>query len=130
MKEFQDIKIIDVAKNKTIKVSTEKELYYVYLELSKTPTTEWAKIFDNERKFPRHTLWRKAYIEGKYIVIICALEEIKQFHLNDLKENVKNSNEKYRSFLKEKAIGQKKQEETIENEKKKIDDSLDKLDFS
>lgn len=130
MKEFEDIKIIDVAKNKTKKVSPEKELYYVYLELSETPTAEWARIFVNERSFPRHTMWRTAYIEGKYIVINCALEEIKNFHLSDLKIDVKNSNDKYKKIIEERAIEQKKQEEIIKNEKKKIDDALDKLDFS
>ena len=85
MVEFIDIEIIDVDKKKTHKVTPEEEMYYVYLKLSKNPTSQWSEIFLEERKFPRHTMWRDAWIEGKYIVIECALDEVKKYHLRKKK---------------------------------------------
>jgi len=129
MKEFIDIEIVGVDKNKIKRVSPEKDLYYVYFKLSTIPTSQWSIYFSEERKFPRHTMWRHAGVEGGYIVIKCALEEVKEIHLRDLKLNVLNVNKKYKEFLKSKEIEEKKSREKIIKEREKIEKTLEDLDF-
>jgi len=90
---FQDIRISDVDKEKTYNPNAEKALYNVYFHLSDHPPSEWVEIFDAERQFPRHTMWRKAWVEGKYVVVYCVPEEVKRYHLRDIKQDVKTCNE-------------------------------------
>ena len=96
---FQDIKIIDLDVNKTKPSNKAPGLRHMFLELSASPPGEWTKFFKNERNFPRHSMWRHAWIEGKYIVVDCVPEEIQQYHLKDLKADVSNSNDKYKEHV-------------------------------
>jgi hypothetical protein len=96
---FEDISIIGVEKGRAYRPDPEKLLYHLYLELSAHPPQEWAQIFEAERQFPRHTMWRHAWLDGKYVVVHCVPDELKQYHLPDLKQDVTNSNAKYREYL-------------------------------
>lgn len=98
---FEDINIIDLDEQHSYKPDEDKKLYNMYLKLSRTPPSEWEQIFDAERRFPRHTMWRRAWLEGQFIVIHCVPEELEKYHLSDLNEDVKNSNKKYREYLTE-----------------------------
>jgi hypothetical protein len=115
--DFDDIKIVEIDDNRSYKPDERKALYNVYLKLSNQPTSEWQQIFEAERKFPRHTMWRRAWIEGKHIVIHCGLEEIEKYHLNDLQEDVNNSNKKYRDYLTE--MARKESKEVLEKKSEK-----------
>jgi len=121
--EFDDIKIFEIDENRTYKPDDTKALFNVYLKLSSQPSYDWQKIFEAERKFPRHTMWRRAWIDGSYIVIHCGLEEIEKFHLDDLQEDVNNSNKKYRDYLTEEA--RKDSKETLY--KKSVKDKLTEI---
>jgi hypothetical protein len=58
-------------------------------------------------------MWREVWIEGADLVIQCPPEELEQFHLGDLKQDVRNSNRAYREHL----LGLARQEaKTIERE--------------
>ena len=127
--KFADIQILGVDKNRLYRPDPEKLLYNVYFELSAVPPSEWVQIFDGERRFPRHTMWRRAWIEGKHAVVHCCLDEVKRFHLRDLKQDVATSNEKYREYLHRLAIEEMKEQKRAEDERNSIDDALDGLNF-
>lgn len=96
---FEDISIIDLDDQRSYKPTEDKLLYNMYLKLSRTPPSEWELIFDAERRFPRHTMWRRAWLEGQFIVIHCVPDELEKYHLSDLNEDLRNSNKKYREYL-------------------------------
>lgn len=126
---FQDICILDVDKEKTYNPNPEKALYNVYFQLSEHPPSEWVEIFDAERQFPRHTMWRKAWVEGKYVVVYCVPEEVKRYHLRDIKQDVDTCNEKYRQYLHREAMQKAREEQRAIEEKNALNSALDGLKF-
>jgi hypothetical protein len=114
---------------KTYKPDSTKLLYNVYLELSDMPSSEWAQIFDAERRFPRHSMWRRAWIEDKYIVIHCVPDELNKYHLRDLKEDANNANMKYRRYLREIAENRLKEIKKKEDEEQYLNNIKSDLDF-
>jgi hypothetical protein len=129
LEQFEDIAILEVDKSRTYRPDDTKALYNVYLRLSAYPPQEWAEIFDAERNFPRHSMWREAWLEGDYVVVYCIPEEVKQYHLADLKQDVASSNKKYREFLvaQAKKLAWDKRREEIE--RKNLDDALGGLEL-
>jgi len=117
---FEDIKIVEIDDTKSYKPDPKKLLYNIYLKLSSSPPLEWQEIFEAERRFPRHTMWRKAWIEGDYIVIHCVPDEIEEYHAKDLKQDVENTNKKYRQFLMEESLKEAKKVEQEKSEKDKL----------
>jgi hypothetical protein len=128
MKSFQDIKIIGVDKNKINRPDPEKQIYDVFFELSEVPPSEWIDVFNGERRTPSHSLWRKAWIEGKYVVVNCTLEELGQ-QQKDLNENIATSNKQYKEYSSRLEERNQQKISKAEEEKKKINDALDKLKF-
>lgn len=120
MPEFQDIDIIDLDEGRTHNPDPTYLLYNVYLKLSASPSPAWQEIFDGERRFPRHSMWRRAWIEGAYIVVYAPLEEIEKHHLPDLKEDVRNTNLKYREYLAHKARLEAQEQTHKDQERGKI----------
>jgi hypothetical protein len=114
--QFDDIRIIGMDDNKSHKPDPSKALYNIYLEMSDTPTEEWQAIFEAKRRFPRHANWRNAWIDGQYLVIYCAPDELSTYHQNDLKADVKGSNEEYRNYLADLA-----RKETVESGKQQAE---------
>lgn len=127
--EFDDIKIVEIDNSSSYKPDPSKALYNVYLKLSHQPSYEWQQIFEAERKFPRHTMWRRAWIEGNNIVIHCGLEEIEKYHLNDLQEDVNNVNKKYRDYLTEEARKESKESLKEKSEKDKLNEIKRRLNL-
>lgn len=126
---FDDIRIIGIDAERTYRPDPSKELFNIYLNLSSSPPREWQDIFNAERKFPRHTMWRRAWIEDRNIVIHCVPEEVEKYHLQDLKEDVKTSNEKYRQYLGEITEQKARQERKEKQEKERITYLKRKLKF-
>ena len=127
---IEDIRIIGVDKDRTYNPDPRKAMFDVYLELSTIPPTNWYQFFDRERSFARHNMWRNAYLDGRYIVVHCPLDEVGKYHLRDLKEDVANANQKYRQ-----AIAAHQQQVERELERQRIEEQarnevLDALDFS
>src|SRR5690625_4092038 len=73
---FEDIRIIRIDKDKVNRPDPGRLLFYIYLELSAVPPQKWTQIFEAERRFPRHSMWRRAWIEENYIVIHCVPDEV------------------------------------------------------
>ena len=96
---FEDIKILLLDHERCRRSLTAPLMYTMYLELSANPPPEWQQIFYQERRFPRHRDWRRAWIEHNYIILDCIPEEIEKCHLRDLMEDVRNTNRKYREWL-------------------------------
>jgi len=126
---FVDITITGTDETKLYKPDPKKALYNVYFALSTLPPQEWVQIFEAERRFPRHSMWRHAWIEGDYIVINCCLDEIKKYHLTDIKQDVANTNQRYREYLQQQAIEEQRERFREEKEKREIEDALGELDF-
>lgn len=66
MSEFRDITITGVDKEKAYKPESETALYRIYFTLSADPPSVWGQIFQAERRLPRHTMWRRAWVEGSF----------------------------------------------------------------
>ncbi|RCW51598.1 toll/interleukin-1 receptor domain-containing protein [Halanaerobium sp. ST460_2HS_T2] len=126
---FEDIKIVDIDDEKSYRPDKNKKLFNIHLKLSNNPPEEWQRIFEAERSFPRHSMWRRAWIEGEYIVIYCPPEEIEEYHLDDLKEDVKNTNIKYREYLTELVQKEVKESKKEKKEFNKITELKRKLKF-
>lgn len=126
---FEDIKILEIDDSKSYKPDPSKLLFNIYLELSASPPLEWQQIFEAERRFPRHTMWRKAWIEREYIVIHCVPDEIEKYHADDIKEDVKNSNSKYRQYLMEEAQKEAKKIDQTRSEHNQLKDLKQRIRF-
>lgn len=109
---FEDIRITGLDANATQNSDKGSAMRLMYLTLSHNPPSRWATLFEQERRFPRHNMWRRAWLDGKYIVVDCVPEEIEQYHLNDLKQDVANCNQKYRAWsAQDTAANDKRQQE-------------------
>ena len=123
MKElFKEIRITDLDVELTQPSQEASGFRRLYLKLSGEPPGEWVKIFEQERRFPRHPIWRNAWVVGAHIVVECIPEELERFQLNHLKEDVANANRKFSEWaakndaetlrqLQEKAAARKQLEE-------------------
>jgi len=127
LETFSDLSIVDVDKGRTYKPDNEYDLYNVYFKLNSTPSREWVQIFEAERAFPRHSMWRRAWIEGTHVVVNCGLDEVKKYHLKDITEDVANSNSKYRDYLRQQELKKLRESAKAEKEKRRLDDALDNL---
>jgi hypothetical protein len=126
---FEDIKILEIDDSRSYKPDPRKLLYNIYLKLSALPPLDWQQIFEAERRFPRHTMWRDAWIEGEYIIIHCVPDEMGRFHANDLKEDVYNSNSKYRQYLMEEAKKEAQKTDQALSERNQLRELKQKIRF-
>ena len=126
---FTEIKITGLDVDRTQPSQKASGLRHMYLQLSSSPPAEWVQLFDKERSFPRHTMWRHAWIEGSYIVVDCVPDEIEQYHLRDLREDVNNSNQKYSQFLARSEAQQKAVADEKQNEKERLEELASRLKF-
>jgi hypothetical protein len=126
---FEDISIADLDTQRSYKPDPDKLLYNMYLKLSRMPPAEWEQVFEAERRFPRHTMWRRAWIEGQHIIINCVPDELEKYHLSDLTEDVKNSNGKYRQYLIELAQQELKEIDKGDIERQKMQELKKRLGF-
>ena len=121
-RHFEDIRIAGLDIDRTQPSQKAPGLRHMYLSLSGLPPAEWAEFFQEQRKFPRHTMWRDAWIEGPYIVIDCVPEEIEKYHLKDLKEDVRKANEKFREWeLQDQARSVRQQQEAEAERKRQLE---------
>ncbi|MCD4823633.1 MAG: toll/interleukin-1 receptor domain-containing protein [Phycisphaerae bacterium] len=127
--QIVDICIVGVVKERTRQDQEFSGLQDYFFQLSAMPPFGWSDFFDKARQFVRHTKWRKAWIEGDCVVVKCALEELSECHLRDLKEDVATANMNY---IQAKAKAERQRQikrERQEKAKMEQDDVLDQLDF-
>jgi hypothetical protein len=75
-------------------------------------------------------VWRRAWVEGSFIVVHCPLDELQRFHLADLKEDVAETNKKYREILEQARRRQARAQQLAEEEQRRKERALDSLDFN
>ena len=92
--ESKDIKILGLDSTKTSPSPRGGSLKLMYIELSNSPSDEWKKHFIAARTPLRSSKSRKAWIEGKYIVIDCVPEEVERHHMKELTGDVDKTNSK------------------------------------
>jgi len=68
-------------------------------------------------------------VDGSHIIIYCVPEEVKQFHLRDIKEDVATTNQKYREYLHREEVRKAQQITKEEMERDALDNALDGLDI-
>ena len=96
MKEpFEGILITDLDVDLTQPSQEAPGFRRLYLKLSSEPPPEWVRMFEQERRFPPHRIWRNAWVIGPHIVVECVPQELEQSQLNHLKEDVANTNTKF-----------------------------------
>jgi hypothetical protein len=96
MKEpFEEIRITDLDIDLTQPSQEAPGFRRLYLKLSSEPPPEWVRMFEQERRFPRHPIWRNAWVIGPHIIVECVPEELEQAQLNHLKKDVANTNTKF-----------------------------------
>lgn len=66
--EFDDIHLLNLDESRTHNPDPTRGLYDVYLTLSRYPPVEWSQFFDQERQFPRHSMWRRAWVTGNHFI--------------------------------------------------------------
>lgn len=101
----------------------------MYLSLSQAPPDVWCQIFNAERQFARHSMWRRAWVEGASIVVDCVPEELEKYHLRDLKQDVASSNAKFHDFLQEQARRAEAANQVEQQERERIEQVRKRLDF-
>jgi hypothetical protein len=126
---FVDISISGVDKARTYNPDPEKVLFNVYFNLSAYPPSEWVEIFDAERRFPRHTMWRKAWIDGDAVVVYCVPDEVKKYHLKDIQQDVASANSKYREFLQRQDQRKAREAAKEVQQRNNLSSALDDLDL-
>jgi hypothetical protein len=129
MTEFTDIKIVDLDVARTRSSDKAPGLRHMFLKLSAPPPGKWAEILVQERTFPRHTMWRDAWIEDDYLIVDCVPEELESHHLRDLKQDVAPSNAKYRGYLRRLAQQHVQQQQAQDAEREHLSKFRERLRF-
>lgn len=127
--EFEDIQVVDFLPDRTQKSNTASGLRHLFLKLSDSPPRDWATLFEQERSFPRHTMWRRAWIQGDCVVIDCVPEELEKYHLRDVKEDVVSANAKYRQHMAEQQRRLEAEEKRRAEEAQRLRDLKGRLNF-
>lgn len=127
--QSQELRIVGVVKSKTRQDREFSGLQDYFFQLSEVPPSGWDKYFLEARRFPRHNMWRNAWVEADCVVIKCALDEIGRYHLRDLKTDVATANENFARAKQEAQLRSLREQQRIEKEKRERDDTLDALDF-
>jgi len=129
MADFADVTIVDLDVDRTEPSGKAAGLRHMHLRLSGEPPEEWVESFNNSRRFPRHGMWRHAWIEGAHIVVDCVPDEIEQYHLADLKQDVAVANKEYREHLQKAARAEEHDQREAANERKRLEELRKRLSF-
>jgi hypothetical protein len=127
--DFVDIKIIGLEEEMTVLSPDHPPLRQVFLRLSQTPPPIWRTYFDDLRKISRHPRWRRAWIDRKFIVIECVPEEIETHHLNDLKQDIAQANQRCRHYFELQTQGERHKERADHRVRERLRDMKGRLNF-
>lgn len=124
-----DIKITGVDEGQSRKPDPNMALYEIHLNLSERLPPGWSEYFAREWSFPRHSMWRRAWVEGDQLVIHCVPDELEKHHLPYLKEAVKNATEKYEAARTAGASERDRRRAEADEERARFSDAISKIDF-
>lgn len=126
---FEPVRITDLDIDQTQPSHEAPGLFQLYLKLSKVPPPKWVKMFEQERRFPRHPQWRNAWVDRSHSVIDCIPEELGRLHLNHLKEDVAQANKKLLEWSARNAAGSRRQLQEKAAARKQLEELRAKLKF-
>jgi hypothetical protein len=126
---FQDIRITGLDTNKSQDFPSQDGTHRIYLTLSSAPPATWRDIFHRERSNARSSIRRDATIESTFIVITCTPEELEKHQLQFLKEDVKNTNKKYKLSIVEQEEQAARFRQSAEDRRKRLEALRDRLKF-
>ena len=98
MTAWEDITIVDLDLKRSERIETDKDMFRVYFKLSAEAPPVWEALFEKERRYQNHTLFRTAKTSGEHIILECPLNEI-DIHYDDLVKNAARTNEAYRKQM-------------------------------
>ena len=127
--DFADIRIVSLEEEMTVESPVNPPLRYVYLQLSKTPPPIWTSYFKEARKISRHTHWRHAWVDRKYIVVECVPEEIETYHLNDLKQDVAQANQRCQAYFQRQTLAERQKHVADHHVRERLRDIKGRLKF-
>ncbi len=128
-KPFQDICMTGLDTDKSHDGPSQDGTQRLYLTLSGTPPATWRDIFGREQRTPRNPIWREATVDGMCIVITCTPEELENHHWQFLKEDVKNTNKKFRRSIAEQEEQAQRFRQSKEDRQKRLEEVRDRLKF-
>ena len=131
--EIQDIQVTGEDKSKRTKTDREG-VYKIYLTLSAQPPVGWSNAFlsaleeaVNRPGFhPRATLT----LVGQHIEVDCEPEELTQEDVKKTKDIVTYANQIYRTKKQDQSNVEARRRQYDEAQTTRVDEALDKLDFS
>jgi hypothetical protein len=129
MARSEDIRITGIDINQCYPSPENPRLQRIYLTLSGLPPADWQTIFSRGHGVARRTVWREARIEGSCILIDCAPEEFEQQHLDYLKEDVKNTNKKFRLLMTQRYEEATRQLQAEQTARERLQDLQNILEF-
>ena len=127
VEDFEDLRLVAADKARTYQPSLDRSFFQVYFELSDYAPPAWATLFEALHRPPRDLRWRRAWVEGRFVVLVCPLEEV-PLQLRFLKEDVASANAAYRHALIETQARHGRSRRRRDSAPRK-DDWLDSLDF-
>lgn len=108
MADWQDIHITDLDEQRSKRIDLDKAKWRFYFKLSAKAPKAWQQLFEQGRRSPRHTLWRRARATDRHIVLEAPPDEV-EMHKSDLDEDMAYTNAAYRKHLE--AVQQQKARE-------------------
>lgn len=120
--QFEHIGIMGMDTNRTTK-DDESALYYVYLNLSKSPSAEWAQDFNDTWQRIIYMKKRRAEVSGAFIIIRCALDELEPDHKPELEKVLKEVNERQHAKAKKAYEDELKAKELERDDRKKVEEA-------
>lgn len=127
--QYPNIKIVGIVNERTRQDRQYSGLQDYFFQLSSQPPTDWVHFFKESRRFPRHTMWRDAWIEGDCVVVKCALDELERYHVEDLKKDVETANQNYLQSKKQERQSREYMLQQEEKKRRERDSVLNNIKF-
>jgi hypothetical protein len=127
--DFTEIKIVGLEEEMTVASFDHPELQMIFLKLSQTPPPIWQSYFKELRNVSRHTHWRKAWIDRRFIVVECLPDEIEAYHLRDLKQDVARANERCHAYFAGQTRAEHQKKHADHNVRAQLREMKDRLRF-
>jgi hypothetical protein len=125
----ESIRITGLNKDKTRKTDGAGKRYQVYFELSGTPVQAWITILEKVWKAlnpAESQMSADVYIDNKFLVVYCSLQEIADKYFPVLKKAVEATNTAYQRYASDAAAEHRHRVDVWTDERKAVDD-IEKL---
>lgn len=114
-----EIRITRMNTDKTRQDIGSDAVYHVYFELSVYPPSGWRDLFVSEWEKMKTT--RAVILDGGFLVLHCALEEVAAVQLPALKKAVAATNEAYKRYVQTEATAREHREDVWKQERKHVE---------